>query len=116
MKVYINSAQLLETASFIHRENDVVKIVINDQVEGDMEFDFKFIKGETNEKPLITYLPKDKFKAIIEFKNIGSWVSTKELVPLGTYQNENRLSLHCISKAINENLRETNIMFYIERK
>ena len=115
MKVLINNAQLLDTVTFIHKINDKVSIVIEDNVEGDMEFELKFIKDENVDKPQIGYTPTGKLKATIELVNLGYRGTTKEMIPLGSYKNDYKLYFHCSSQSISEDMRETVLVFYIEK-
>lgn len=116
MKILVNNAELLDSATFIHKTSDNVKVLIDDEVEGNMEFDVRFIKDEQLDKIQITVDPTGRFSADIRFVNFNNWASTNEMVPIGTYKNDYRLFFHCTSKTITSELRETVLMFYIVKK
>ena len=116
MKIIVNNAELLKSVTFIHKTSDDVKVLIDDEIEGNMEFDVKFIKDEQLDKIQIIVEPTGRLSANIRFVNFSDWASTNEMVPIGTYMNDYKLFFHCISKTVNSELRETALMFYIVKK
>lgn len=116
MKILVNKAELLDSATFIHKTSDDVKVLIDDEIEGNMEFDVKFVKDEQLDKIQITVEPTGRFSANIRFINFNDWASTNEMVPIGTYKNDYMLYFHCTSKMVISELRETTLMFYIVKK
>ena len=116
MKIVVNNAELLDSATFVHKTSDDVKVLIDDEIEGNMEFDVKFVEDEQLDKIQISVEPTGRLSAKIRFVNFNDWESTNEMVPIGTYKNDYKLFFHCISKTVTSELRKTTLMFYIVKK
>ena len=116
IKITIDDYILLDTVNFIYEKGKFTSMEVVDEIEGNMNFEIKFLEDVDNKSTRLEYAPIDKFNGKINAYNFKGEQSLKEFMLLGTYKNIYSLHMQFSSRTMTDVIREVTISLFIKRK
>lgn len=86
MKIQLGNYELIYSSNLILIEDYPIQVTLPDDIEGNYEITFRFIKNELNKSPVTNTNAKDKFHLNVDFVNFfgPEEIGNVQLLELGT--------------------------------